>query len=345
MKMKFKRYWILSSVVFMVLLINSKASLADTWKRLGDIPAQPRNSFRATLMNGEVYVTGGWPGLTSFQVYDPSTDTWTRKADQPNGRESYGACAVDGILYVIGGFSGGLLNTVEAYDPVTDTWTRKANMIIPRGGSDVGVVDGIIYAIGGRVQIENATVNTNITEAYDPGTDTWTRKAGMINARRFAVVSVIDGRIYVAGGESPEVSLEMYDPGTDTWTPLVGSEQQGVILTNWAVSGAVLLDEKSGDEKMYIMGGWPTLNQIWVYNPVSNTLELSDIQMSSPKGFAGDFVFNNKIYIMGGWTAGKGNLVDVWVYDPYAAPPAQQIRNVDAKGKQPSIWGTLKIAE
>ena len=330
MKMKFKRYWVLSSIVFIALLINSKASLADPWKRLRDMQAQPRNDFRATLMNGKVYVTGGWPTVTSFQVYDPITDTWTRKADLPGiGREGHGACAVDGILYMIGGFSRKILNTVEAYDPATDTWTRKANMTIPRGGSGFGVVDGIIYAFGGRVQIDNANVNTNITEAYDPVTDTWTRKAGMINARRNAVMSVIDGRIYVASGQSPEVSLEMYEPATDTWTPLVGGETGRLIGANRGSSGAVLLDEKSGHENIYIMGGWPNQNQIWVYNPVSNILERSDIEMSVPRGFAGHFVFNNEMYIMGGWSSSTGgNQTDVWVYNPYAAPPAQQIRDV-----------------
>ena len=155
MKMKFKRYWILSSIVFIVLLINSRASLADPWKRLGDMQAQARNHFRATLMkmNGKVYVTGGWPTLTSFQVYDPSTDTWTRKADllRANGREGHGACAVDGILYVIGGFgSGTLRNTVEAYDPGTDTWTRKAGMINARRNAVMSVIDGRIYVASGQ---------------------------------------------------------------------------------------------------------------------------------------------------------------------------------------------------
>ena len=338
--MKFKRYLTLSSVVFIALLINSKASLADTWERLGDI-SQARGALRATLINGEVYVTGGGGAETTFEVYDPSTGTWTKKADQPTGRARYGACAVDGILYVIGGlpFSNAI---VEAYDPGTDTWTRKADMITPRAEIDVGVVDGIIYAIGGEAMTENGIVNTNITEAYDPGTDTWTRKADMINARRMPVVSVIDGRIYVAGGQAPEVYLERYDPGTDTWIPLVGI---GPYSGGRAASGTVLLDEKSGHAKMYIMGGWPRQDRIWVYNPVSNTLELLDIRMSAPKGWAGDFVFNNKIYIMGGWTSGDGYQSDVWVFDPYAAPPAQQIRDVDAKGKQPSAWGTLKIAE
>ena len=297
--MKFKRYWILSSVVFMVLLINSKASLADPWERLGDIPSGPMGEFRVTLMNGKVYVTGGGGG-TPFQVYDPSTDTWTRKANQLTSHVRYGACAVDGILYLIGG-TNSPTGAMEAYDPATDTWTRKANMINPRGEFDVGVVDGIIYAIGGRVMIENIMVSATSTEAYDPGTDTWTRKANMINPRRMPAVSVIDGRIYVAGGGGGlAVYVEMYDPGTDTWTPLVGSTgpiQQDVILTNWAVSATVLLDEKSGDEKMYIMGGWPYQNRIWVYNPVSNTLELLDILMSAPKGWAAEFAFNNKMYI------------------------------------------------
>ena len=63
--------------------------------------------------------------------------------------------------------------------------------------------------------------------------------------------------------------------------------------------------------------------------------------MAAPRGWAAEFVFNNKMYIMGGWAGGYQS--DVWMYDPLTAPPAHQIRNVDSKGKLIVEWGTIKI--
>jgi hypothetical protein len=48
---------------------------------------------------------------------------------------------------------------------------------------------------------------------------------------------------------------------------------------------------------------------------------------------------------LSGFIGGKGNQTDVWVYNPLAAPPVQQIRSVEVKGKLITEWGTLKIAE
>ena len=64
------------------------------------------------------------------EVYDPSTDMWTRKADLPTPRSSLAAVALDGKIYTIGGArGGGLVKTVEVYDPGTDTWTKKARLV------------------------------------------------------------------------------------------------------------------------------------------------------------------------------------------------------------------------
>jgi hypothetical protein len=57
--------------------------------------------------------------------------------------------------------------------------------------------------------------------AYNPQTDSWTRKADMPTARRWLTLSAVDGLIYAIGGggwASPVLDVvEAYDPQTDTW--------------------------------------------------------------------------------------------------------------------------------
>ena len=59
---------------------------------------------------------------------------------------------------------------------VEDTWTTLAPMQQERHGLGVETVKGRIYAIGGN---NGSWEAPNITEEYDPETNTWTIKATM----------------------------------------------------------------------------------------------------------------------------------------------------------------------
>jgi len=117
-----------------------------------------------------------------------------------------GSAVVDGKIYVIGGapFQYGGTTVVEEYNPAADTWTRRADMPTARQGLVAAAVDGIIYAIGGNCGQPIGDVDLSTVEAYDPATDTWTKKADMPTARSLigAAACVVDGQIYVSGGST-----------------------------------------------------------------------------------------------------------------------------------------------
>ena len=77
-----------------------------------------------------VYAVGGLDGsntrLSSMSKFDPATDTWTELEPMSVAKSSVGSCAVEGKLYVTGGWAGyvtvRILATVDRYDPATDTW-------------------------------------------------------------------------------------------------------------------------------------------------------------------------------------------------------------------------------
>src|SRR5690606_25396229 len=86
----------------------------------------------AAQVSGKVYVFGGVDQngiINKTEVYDPVSDAWTTKANMPHGVRDAAACAMNGKIYVIGGWglvSGGLsgpTDYVQEYDPVANSWT------------------------------------------------------------------------------------------------------------------------------------------------------------------------------------------------------------------------------
>jgi hypothetical protein len=127
-----------------------------------------------SVVDGKIYAIGGiiynmGPPLSTVEVYDPVTDTWTTKAPMPTARVTFSATsAVNGIIFVIGGASGEIaFSTVEAYDPETDTWTEKTSMPGARTGLATSVVGEKIYAIGGSPASHGANMST--VYEYDTG--------------------------------------------------------------------------------------------------------------------------------------------------------------------------------
>jgi N-acetylneuraminic acid mutarotase len=285
----------------------------------------------------------------------------------PTIRQGLCAAAVEGIIYAIGGceVEPGVdrdISTVEAYDPAKDTWTRKADMPTARALSAIAVVDGIIYVIGGAFD-DNYLDGVNVdilstVEAYDPATDTWTRKADMPTARYRFDACVIDGQIYVSGGATTwgegtgnwtgVSNVEVYNPITDTWT------QVSSMPRTWHSHTA------SGiDGMMYIIGGLDheslkqfkegkitedemveTLRVIYVYDPATDTWATSADRLPTPRSCLTAVVVDGKIYAIGGMQDdATPKLRTVEEFDP---SPPDSVSSVSPGGKLLETWGRIR---
>ncbi len=92
-----------------------------------------RRWLSAAALDSKIYVVGGFrnlgsPELPIMEVYDPQTNTWTRKADMPTPKKGLASCTLDGKLYVVGMTPSSNKTALEVYDPGTDSWTVKPDM-------------------------------------------------------------------------------------------------------------------------------------------------------------------------------------------------------------------------
>jgi N-acetylneuraminic acid mutarotase len=238
---------------------------------------------------------------------------WTKKADMPTPRFGLSASAVDGKIYVIGGWGkAGKMSTVEEYDPTTDTWTTKTDMPTARKGMATCVVNGKIYAFSGSSVVANAGGNGLLiaAEEYDPAADIWTKKEDIPTARFGASAVAVNGKIYVIGGwgvgDHTSV-VEMYDPVTDTWEKRANMPRGLGNMGSASVGG-----------KIYVFGGSSLAGPVsttYEYDPAADKWT-QKADMASSKMLLPASALDGKIYLIGGNVAGGGTTASVLVYDP-----------------------------
>ena len=283
-------------LLIFIFSILPSMSLAEenTWTRKADMPT-PRWGLSTSVVNGKIYVIGGWDGvdkyLSTVEEYDPATDTWTRKADMPTARTWFSTNVVNGKIYAIGGWSSlRELTIVEEYNPMTDSWTQKADMPTPREEMCASVVNGKIYVIGGwRAGRVLSTV-----EEYDPATDIWTRKADMPTPRGSLCAIAVNGKIYAFGGLQwlgqwkYTLTIEEYDPTTDTWTK--GADMPAPR----SLFGISLVDGK-----IYVIGSQPDSSRVDEYDPATD-IWTRKADLPTPRSDLSASTVNGYIYAIGG---------------------------------------------
>ena len=194
----------------------------------------PHNNGGVVTREGRLYVWSGYtaPGRPHFdrtavlEVYDPATNTWTRKADVPGARNGIGQFVLNGMIYSVGGEqsrSGSFTNTVYRYNPKKDAWTTMKPFPTNIWSPQSAVCAGKAYIIGGRHGYGQTYAHVY---EYDQEEDTWIKRTDMPLSVTDATCVAYNSRIYVFGGnhKTGEPSnecvdkVQIYDPSTDSWS-------------------------------------------------------------------------------------------------------------------------------
>ncbi|KAM1303805.1 hypothetical protein ACFX2F_021570 [Malus domestica] len=103
-------------------------SCLNRWGKLANMNVA-RYDFACAELSGMIYAVGGYgidgSSLSSAEVYNPDTDTWTLISSIRRPRYGCFACGFEGKLYVMGGrssFTIGNSKFVDVYDPESHTW-------------------------------------------------------------------------------------------------------------------------------------------------------------------------------------------------------------------------------
>ncbi|MBC8122344.1 MAG: hypothetical protein H7Y22_10960 [Gemmatimonadaceae bacterium] len=131
-----------------------------SWSYLADLP-NARNHLGGATDGSRIYAVGGQHSRDEesgnqdqVDIYNSSTNTWTRAADLPvpRGHISSSTFLKDGYVIVIGGTLNGNEPSadVTAYNPVDNKWTALSSLPQPRKSPVAGVIGGQIFSSTGN---------------------------------------------------------------------------------------------------------------------------------------------------------------------------------------------------
>ncbi|MCK5940905.1 MAG: hypothetical protein KAI24_02950 [Planctomycetes bacterium] len=291
--------------------LTSAAGLASTerwdFRRMRRVAGPDMTTSRALhsavrLDDGRVLIIGGADQngtvLSSCELYDPATDSFTATGNMGTPRILHGAARLaDGRVMVAGGTStltpdvtaaiGGTLDSAEIYDPANGTWSNTASIGGRRLAPALTLLSNNQVMVSGGVQVTfffGVPILANSTTAvqrWNPGSGSWSNGPNMAQGRaghQYNQVTLDDGRVLLSGGvnvpsllgaanAAPIDGAELYDPIANSW--------QTVNMPNArALHTATVLDDgrvvAAGGAQGTLTTPVPIAN-VDVFNPLTNS--------------------------------------------------------------------------
>ncbi|HEX5689539.1 MAG TPA: kelch repeat-containing protein, partial [Roseiflexaceae bacterium] len=204
------------------------------------------SDVQAAVIGNTIYVPGGRLGdgqaSNVFEAYNPQNNRWSTLKPLPQPRSGYGLAAVEGKLYLFGGWDGTTYRAeVWQYNPDQDEWAERTSMPTARAYAGTAALDGSIYVVGGENKDGALTTNERYNPSNDSAGDPWATQQPLLEPRSHIAAVAANGRLFVIGGPEGNDPLFVY---SNSWQP------QPIPL------GALrdLRAQLAGD-KLYIVGG------------------------------------------------------------------------------------------
>lgn len=200
------------------VLGNSSSVTPSRWSGQAQMPTA-RARLAVVAYQGQVYAIGGdtEDGVSGVvEVYDPVTDTWTRRTSKPRSVRNIAAAVLGDRIYVPGGYDAmdQAIAAVEVYDPQADAWSEVAPLPVPLFAYAIAVVQGRLYLFGGS----DGMRYLDTVFIYDPVSDTWGAGTPMSEPRGFCAAAVVGEQVFVLGGyngQNESARCEVYDPAKE----------------------------------------------------------------------------------------------------------------------------------
>lgn len=292
---------------------------ADQWAPGPPLPAA-RGGGALIALNGKLHYFGGYladrqTGSEDHWVLEPAGSQpteWTRAAPLPNPRGHFGAIALNGLIYALGGCIGHDPYPAEVafahrYDPATDRWAAVAPLPTPRSHFEPGIFvrNGRIVIVGGRSRPTGRESVDEVTE-YDPVADRWMALSPLPELRHSPIAALVGNRILAGLGgratSNPDNRTIWLERRKSPWRPAAP-----LPTALGEVAGGVI------GNRLYLVGGGAP----WTLGLDLGAGRWDDVTRHAARLGLGDHhaaeVWHGRLYLLGGLRGGQGA---VQIYDP-----------------------------
>ncbi|MEZ4709684.1 MAG: S8 family serine peptidase [Caldilineaceae bacterium] len=240
-----------------------------------DVPRETQNGDAdAVTIRATMQADG--PITDSFDLLTRAFNQWRIEPSMPTPRSRLAIVATPGDIYyyAIGGwvedgagdatFGSSPSGANERYNTCTQRWETMSPL--PAGLANLAAVmlNGKIYVAGGESFDFFSSRPQESLYIYDLATNSWSVGATFPAKLSGVAMAAHNGKLYTFGGWTGVIESDQvfeYDPNGGVWTakaPMPGG-------TRRYAAAATL------GGKIYVVGGWPDLNRVDVYDPATNS--------------------------------------------------------------------------
>lgn len=308
------------------------------WVKLSDFGGEARHRTPMLTIGNKIYTGQGHYNGAGTNIlfgdwweYDPSSNTWSQKADYGGGPVYHASGFVIGNYGYVGtgrvtASGNTLTQDFFRYDPQTNTWLQIADFPgLPRRGA-VGFAIGE-YGYVGTGEPQSGGTMYNDFYRYNPSNNSWTQIATMPTSGRVSAVGFeLGGYGYVGTGGfsswgNSQNDFWRYDPNTNTWQqmanvgPTPRMEATGFSLNG---KGYILCGDNFSSGTNY--------DDMYEYDPATNTwVQVPDFNGSARRYMAATTV--NGLAYCGLGTNGT-NFKDFWMFDQTLSTANIELENI-----------------
>lgn len=306
-------------IVLLFFFINVNC-FAGGWIQKADFGGVARHRTTMLTIGNKIYIglghyNGAGPNVlfNDWWEYDPSTNSWSQKADYLGGN-CYHATGftMNNLAYVGTGRTSEtgstLVQNFYKYDAAANSWVEITSF------PGIGRRGAVSFVIGEYAYIGSGESNGGVVGSFfrfDPSNESWTPAATLPIARTSAVAFTIDNFGYVGTGDLDPGSTNdfwQYNPSIDAWTekspvgPQTRLEAMGFALNGRGYLG-------TGGE----VSNGNSFGDMWEYTPATDSwVQIEDFLGTSRRYFSAT-TLNGYAYAALG-TNGT-NFKDLWLFD------------------------------
>lgn len=345
--------------------IASAATTVGYWQKGASLITPVVDATETVLANGLILVAGGENftngvpnALTTAELYNPSTGTWTSTGSLNTPRINAASVLLNnGYVLVAGGENivSGVptpLATAELYNPTTNLWTlTTGSMSSPNfNGTLTLLANGKALMAGGEDIASGVTYSETVTTLFNPATGTWTVTTNALpnGAAGATATALANGEVVLIGGESivsgittAIADVQIYDPSVGangTWTVSAAT----LPTAEYAGSAALLSNGKvlfAGGETV-ASGVVTPLSTAYLFDPSTSTVTATGSLSASRYNAGATVLSNGTVLVAGGTGELNGQLTTLSsaeIYNPSGATWTTQGALIDAQSS-PAIF-------